>query len=108
MIDISINDNLKKLKKKFKNEHPDAIVQISEWEKKLKEASDLDDFCKLDTTKIIKEKLTSRLRENIRRRIKDGETPEEKSMKEVLSWLSPNAEAEIKLIAEEIELNLAE
>ena len=65
MIDLGIKENLKKLKAKVMggDYDPSALDQVEEWEKRVMELSDREDFTRLETTKAIALELKGRIKE---------------------------------------------
>lgn len=74
MIDLSVIENLKKLKDKFFGEDDSALEQIKEWEKRVKSLSEREDYANLFTTKEIAQGLKDRVKDFLRQRSMTRET----------------------------------
>ena len=115
-MNIDTRENIQKLKDKFKDEHPDALKQIQEWEDQIKTLSDYEDFSKFSTTKAIVKALNERLKEVIKIRALGKITFEEmqsydarkEEIKNTLNLLLPDFEAQMDEINRQIVDELAQ
>lgn len=107
MADVTLRENLSKVREKFKNEHPDALNQIEAWEKRVSELSAIESFCSLDTTKSIVKGIKDRMVILIRMKILDKNITAEsmniygskiEELQFFLSLVSPKFEKELEEI----------
>ena len=115
MIDAGTKDNIKKLRKKYK-EDPEDLALIDTWEADLKRLSEQDDFSNLPTTKSIVAKLKERITAIVRERalsktltledikLLDVRRDENEKM---LALFIPNFSEEIKMLEDKIVEGLA-
>lgn len=76
MIDVGLSEKIATLKARFTGQHPDAINQINQWEKRVQELSVIDDFLRTEAAQSIYKAVQERTREHIRSRLKKGNTTE--------------------------------
>lgn len=79
MIDIAISEKLSKLKTMFSGEdaHPDALLQIEEWEKRVQVLSRDQEYFNQEATQEVYKILKNRVKTHMLDRLQKGRTPEE-------------------------------
>ena len=76
-VDLGIFEKLKELKNRYINEHPDAIRQIEEWEKRVQKLSRDQEYFNQEPTQELYKILKNRIKTHIVSRLQKGRTPED-------------------------------
>lgn len=115
MLDVSYNERVQALKKKFEAD-PENLEVVLEWEKKLHGLSSVDDFMKLEPTRAIVKSLKERLLEVYKdKAYKTDWTPEDlrcanariKELQHIIAVFMPSFEDELNYLSQELERALA-
>lgn len=105
-VDISFFERIKQLKDRFIGEHPDALQQIAEWEKRIQKLSQEQEFFQFPVTQEMYALLRQRCKDHIIGRFKKGLKDADRAVLDarqaeiewVLSLFNPNYSDELQTL----------
>jgi hypothetical protein len=74
-VDLGIFEKIKALKERYAGEHPDALRQLEEWEKRVQKLSRDQEYFNQEATQELYKILKNRVKTHIIARLQKGRTP---------------------------------